>query len=105
MRARLCFALLVIAVAVAFSIQTAPASVSAAPSQRHTSTLDDQTDLALTVYNSSIALVRDVRNVRLPPGTFDLSLWTKTDAWAAQFTIPVPVDGAAVLKYRTRVTY
>ena len=31
--------------------------------------------------------------------------WTKTDAWAAQFTVPVAVDGVAVLKYRTRVTY
>ncbi|HEY7475476.1 MAG TPA: hypothetical protein VH679_10725 [Vicinamibacterales bacterium] len=31
--------------------------------------------------------------------------WTKTDAWAAQFTVPVPVDGTAVVKYRVRVTY
>src|SRR4029077_4152336 len=31
--------------------------------------------------------------------------WTKTDAWAAGFTVPVAVDGAAVLKYRVRVTY
>ena len=37
-----------------------------------TSTLDDQTELALTVYNSDLALVRDVRNVQLPRGTFDL---------------------------------
>lgn len=35
-------------------------------------TLQDQEDLALTVYNSSIALVRDVRRLRLPRGTFDL---------------------------------
>jgi hypothetical protein len=73
MRARLCFALLVGIVGVAFSINTAPASVSAAPTQQPTSTLNDQTDLALTVYNSDIALVRDVRNVQLPSGTFDLS--------------------------------
>ena len=73
MRARMCFALLVGIVGVAFSIDTAPASVSAAPSQQHTSTLTDQTDLALTVYNSDIALVRDVRNVQLPSGSFDLS--------------------------------
>ena len=73
MRARLCFALLVGIVGVAFSVDTAPASVSAAPSQPHVSTLGDQTDLALTVYNSDIALVRDVRNVRLRSGTFDLS--------------------------------
>jgi hypothetical protein len=37
-----------------------------------TSTLDDQTELALTVYNSDLALVRDVRNLQLPRGTFDL---------------------------------
>jgi hypothetical protein len=36
------------------------------------STLDDQVDLAVTVYNSNIALVRDVRQVSLPGGTFDL---------------------------------
>jgi hypothetical protein len=41
------------------------------PSQ-NTSTLEDQTDLALTVYNADLALVRDVRNVRLPSGSFDL---------------------------------
>ena len=31
--------------------------------------------------------------------------WTKTDAWAAQFLVPVAADGTAVLKYRVRVTY
>jgi hypothetical protein len=31
--------------------------------------------------------------------------WTKTAAWAAQFTVPVAADGTAVLKYRVRVTY
>ncbi len=31
--------------------------------------------------------------------------FTKTAAWAAQFNVPVAVDGAAVLKYRVRVTY
>ena len=31
-----------------------------------------QTDLALTVYNADLALVRDVRNVNLPAGSFDL---------------------------------
>lgn len=31
--------------------------------------------------------------------------WTKTDAWAAQFNVPVAADGTAVLKYRVRVTY
>src|SRR5580698_8510187 len=34
--------------------------------------LGDQTDLNVTVYNSNIALVRDVRNLTLPSGTFRL---------------------------------
>jgi hypothetical protein len=37
-----------------------------------TSTQQDQKDLAVTVYNSSVALVRDVRRLRLPAGTLDL---------------------------------
>lgn len=35
-------------------------------------TLNDQSDLAVTVYNSNIALIRDVRQVTLPTGTFRL---------------------------------
>ena len=31
--------------------------------------------------------------------------WTKTDAWAAQFKVPVASDGTSTLKYRVRVTY
>ena len=31
--------------------------------------------------------------------------WTKTEAWASQFKVPVTADGTAVLKYRVRVTY
>ena len=37
-----------------------------------TSTETDQKDLAITVYNSNVALVRDVRRLRLPTGTLDL---------------------------------
>jgi len=37
-----------------------------------TSTDKDQKELAVTVYNSNIALVRDVRRVRLPEGAVDL---------------------------------
>ena len=37
-----------------------------------TTTLEDQVDLGLTVYNSSIALVRDVREIPLPRGTVHL---------------------------------
>jgi hypothetical protein len=38
----------------------------------HTSTRADQKDLAVTVYNSNVALVRDVRRLRLPSGAVDL---------------------------------
>lgn len=41
-----------------------------APDQ--STSLNDQTDLNVTVYNSNIALVRDVRNLTLPNGTFRL---------------------------------
>src|SRR5256886_11786672 len=37
-----------------------------------TTSLNDQTDLNVTVYNSNIALIRDVRNLALPSGTFRL---------------------------------
>jgi hypothetical protein len=37
-----------------------------------TSTEDQQKDLAVTVYNSNVALVRDVRSVNLPTGQLDL---------------------------------
>jgi hypothetical protein len=40
---------------------------------QNASTLNDQTELSVTVYNSDIALVRDVRNLELPRGTFNLS--------------------------------
>jgi hypothetical protein len=31
--------------------------------------------------------------------------YTKTDAWAAQFIVPVAAEGSATVKYRVRVTY
>src|SRR6185503_14753977 len=37
-----------------------------------TTTLNDQVDVSITVYNSDIALVRDVRNLQLARGTSDL---------------------------------
>jgi hypothetical protein len=46
---------------------TAQASVA-----EQSTSQSDQTDLAVTVYNSNIALVRDVRQLQLPPGTFRL---------------------------------
>jgi hypothetical protein len=46
------------------SAQTAPQPAGGTV----TTTLADQTDLALTIYNSNLSLVRDVRQLTLPPG-------------------------------------
>jgi hypothetical protein len=58
------------------SSQTEPAaaaaSVEAAGAGQDQTTIDDQIDLAVTVYNSDIALVRDIRNLRLPRGISEL---------------------------------
>ena len=51
---------------------TPSAAPDTSPQSQRTTSLTDQTDLSVTVYNSDIALVRDVRNLRLPSGTFDL---------------------------------
>jgi len=45
---------------------------SARAAADQSTSLSDQADLNLTVYNSNIALVRDVRNLTLPTGTFRL---------------------------------
>src|SRR6202142_3062630 len=50
--------------------QEKEASRSASADQ--STTLNDQTELAVTVYNSNIALVRDVRQLQLPSGAFRL---------------------------------
>ena len=52
--------------------RTSGPDVEAAPPFQGQTTLDDQTELSVTVYNSDIALVRDVRNLQLPSGAFDL---------------------------------
>ena len=76
MHTRIGFALaaLVVAGTAISSRHVAPvAQASPVPvTGQDSSTLDDQTDLAITVYNSDIALVRDVRDLRLPQGSFDL---------------------------------
>ncbi len=61
-----CCPVLVLALAVLF----APGGRAAQNTE--SSTLADQKDLAVTVYNSNIALVRDVRRMRLPTGAVDL---------------------------------
>ena len=55
----------------AHTIDSRPLAAAPAPAQ-DASTLDDQTELALTVYNSDLALVRDVRTLQLPRGVSDL---------------------------------
>ncbi len=70
MSARLGLTALVCLVLAAFSGTGKPIAAAAA---QGATTLDDQVELAVTVYNSDIALVRDVRNLDLPRGTFDLS--------------------------------
>jgi hypothetical protein len=49
-----------------------PGAASQPAKQAGTTTLEDQTELAVTVYNSDIALVRDVRSLTLARGTSDL---------------------------------
>src|SRR5437867_11882135 len=72
MRARICSLALVVASAALLWRQPVPHAAVPEAAGQDTSTLDDQVDLSLTVYNSDIALVRDVRNLQLPRGTFDL---------------------------------
>ncbi len=45
---------------------------AAAKGQPATTTEKDQIDLSVTVYNSNVALVHDVRQIHLQPGTFPL---------------------------------
>jgi hypothetical protein len=73
-RIGLAFAAALIAAAALTSGHVAPAAQAAptAGAGQDSSTLDDQVELAVTVYNSDIALVRDVRNLQLPRGSFDL---------------------------------
>ncbi len=60
----------------AYSADTAKSSqenaAARSSAQDQSTTLNDQTELAVTVYNSDIALIRDVRQLQLPTGTFRL---------------------------------
>ena len=56
-------------------VEAGPPALDAAPvgeGQDQTTTLDDQAELAITVYNSDLALVRDVRNLTLARGAGNL---------------------------------
>lgn len=59
------------AIAIALVLVLA-AGVAAAQSEPSTTTQKDQSDLSITVYNSNLALVRDVRKINLRSGTFPL---------------------------------
>ena len=74
MRTHLWVAALLVAGTAALSHHSAPGASAAASRDggQDGSTLDDQVDLGVTVYNSDIALVRDVRELQLPRGNFDL---------------------------------
>ena len=74
MRAGIVSIVIVLAVAGGLMPATSPGgkAAAAATGGSQSSTLADQADLSVTVYNSDIALVRDVRNLKLPGGTFDL---------------------------------
>jgi len=75
MNARIWLAAPVFALAVGTAQHHASRALAASPAAaggQDTSTLDDQSELSLTVYNSDLALVRDVRSLELPRGTFDL---------------------------------
>ena len=52
--------------------QAAPPRPAQSGGAQASTTQDDQTDLSITVYNSDLALVRDVREIRLPTGVFPL---------------------------------
>src|SRR5436190_10105099 len=75
MNARIWLLAPVLALSVAIARHDASRALAASPAAaggQDTSTVDDQSELALTVYNSDLALVRDVRSLELPRGTFDL---------------------------------
>ena len=60
-------------------IEAGPAPIENAPigeGEDQTTTLDDQAELSLTVYNSDIALVRDVRNLQLRAAPGTSASWT-----------------------------
>jgi hypothetical protein len=75
MQRRLLLTTLALLIAAGIASSRRPSTATAAEADQPgaaTSTLDDQNELALTVYNSDLALVRDVRTIRLPRGQFDL---------------------------------
>src|SRR5262249_42580339 len=73
MRARVLLPVVFAAAAMIVWSASTPGAAAVRQPDHGTTTLDDQVELAVTVYNSDLALVRDVRNVQLPRGSFDLN--------------------------------
>lgn len=71
MSVRIFFAVAIIAGTIGFARPDAP-SAEEPPAQDLTTTLDDQAEVSITVYNSDLALVRDVRNLQLARGAGNL---------------------------------
>jgi hypothetical protein len=57
----------------ALSLAAAPQGIAAAPAPETVTTRRDQKALAVTIYNTNLALVRDLREVRLAQGDLDLA--------------------------------
>lgn len=72
MRSRYWLSTLILAGAALAVRPVTPGAAGQAALGQASTTLEDQIDLSVTVYNSSLALVRDVRNVALAPGSHDL---------------------------------
>ncbi|HEY7448787.1 MAG TPA: hypothetical protein VH702_11600 [Vicinamibacterales bacterium] len=72
MRVRFWLAALILTVGAIAPRSVLREAAAASPASPDSTTLDDQVELAVTVYNSDIALVRDVRNLQLARGIADL---------------------------------
>ena len=72
MRTYIVAAAIALTAGASFSRHANPAAATPAVTGQDVTTLDDQVDVGLTVYNSDIALVRDVRNLQLSSGASDL---------------------------------
>ncbi len=73
---------------------------SASSSQVET-TADDQTSVAITIYNDGTGLVKDTRNLNLPEGQFDLKFMdvaSSIDATSVHFISLTDPDALAILE-------
>ena len=73
------------------------ALTGSAPAEERVSTGDDQVDVAVTVYNSNLGLVRDLRKIELPGGTLELRFMDVAGAINPQTVHIDQAAGAGVL--------